>query len=206
VAVRVYKGETWYDQYQPASIPPLLQGDAFGLFTQGWVWGEMTGTQRLAGYTVERACHQDGADCRMVKALFSGNGYTYELSLTYPLGFEAPQALLTAYTAIVEGLRLDPPPGPTPTPPVKEELGPGPFIGQEAALADVQEGQNVELLEAHLVPEAEARRQADVCNTFEGHPDGVWLLLVRGVFEGSERTLLFFVDAVTGVELCGEER
>jgi len=206
VEVRVYRGETWYDQYQPASVPPLLQGDAYGLFEQGWVSGGMTATQGLSGYTVERACQQDGADCRMVKALFSGNGYTYELSLIYPLGFEAPQALLTAYTAIVEGLRLDPPPGPTPTPPIKQELGSGPFISQEEALAAVQEGQVSELLEAQLVPEAEARRQADACSTFEGHPDGVWLLRVTGTFEGSERTLLFFVDAVTGVQLCGEER
>ncbi len=56
------------------------------------------------------------------------------------------------------------------------------------------------------MPEAEARRQSDACSTFEGHPDGVWLLWVRGTFEGSERTMLFFVDAVSGVQLCGEER
>ena len=206
VAVRVYEGETWYDQYEPASIPPLLQGDAFGLFEQGWVWDDQMSTQGLAGYTVERDCRQDGAECRMVKALFSGNGYTYELALTYPLGFEAPQALLTAYTAMVEGLRLDPPPGPTPTPPIRQELGPGPFLSQEEALAAVWEGQVAELLEARLVSEAEARRQSDACNTFTGHPDGVWLLQVRGTFEGSERTMLFFVDAVSGAQLCGEER
>ena len=206
VAMRVYKGETWYDQYEPASIPPLLQGDAFGLFDQGWAPEQVTGTQGLVGYTVERACQQDGADCRMVKALLSGNGYTYELSLTYPLGFEASQELLTAYTAIVEGLRLDPPPGPTPSPPIRQELGPGPFIDREAALVAVREGQNIEMLGAQLVPEAEARRQSDVCSTFEGHPDGVWLLRVRGTFEGSQRTMLFFVDAESGVQLCGEER
>jgi hypothetical protein len=206
VAVRVYEGETWYDQYEPASIPPLLQGDAFGLFTQGWAWGESAGTQGLAGYTVERGCQQNGAECRMVKALFNGNGHSYELSLTYPLGFEAPQALLTAYTAMVEGLQLDPPPGPTPTPPIRQELGPGPFLSQEEALAAVWEGQVAELLEARLVSEAEARRQSDTCNTFTGHPDGVCQLQVRGTFEGSERTMLFFVDAVSGVQLCGEER
>jgi len=205
-AVRVYEGETWYDQYEPASIPPLLQGDAFGLFEQGWVWDSQTDTQGLSGYTVERACQQDGAGCRMVKALFNGNGHIYELALTYPLGFEAPQALLTAYTAMVEGLRLDPSPGPTPTPPIRQELGPGPFLSQEEALAAVWEGQVAELLEARLVSEAEARRQSDACNTFTGHPDGVWLLQVRGTFEGSERTMLFFVDAVSGVQLCGEER
>ena len=206
VEMRVYQGETWYDQYEPASIPPLLQGDAFGLFEQGWVWDSQTDTQNLSGYTVERACQQDGAACRMVKALFSGNGHTFELSLTYPLGFDAPQALLTAYTAIVEGLRLDPPPGPTPAPPIKQELGSGPLIDQEQALAAVQEGQIAELLGAQLMSEAEARRQSGACNTFEGHPDGVWLLQVRGTFEGSERTMLFFVDAVTGVQVCGEER
>jgi hypothetical protein len=206
VQVRVYEGETWYDQYEPASIPPLLQGDAFGLFTQGWVWDSQMDTQGLSGFTVERACQQDGAACRTVKALFSGNGHTYELSLTYPLGFDASQALLIAYTAIVEGLWLDPQPGPTPPPPIKQELGPGPFIDQEAALVAVREGQNIELLGAQLVPEAEARRQSGACSTFEGHPDGVWLLQVRGTFEDSERTMLFFVDAESGVQLCGEER
>ena len=84
--------------------------------------------------------------------------------------------------------------------------GPGPFISQEEALAAVQEWQIAELLGAQLVSEVEARRQAGACNTFEGHPDGVWLLQVRGTFEGSERTMLFFVDAVTGVQVCGEER
>jgi hypothetical protein len=206
VEMRVYEGETWYDQYEPASIPPLLQGDAFGLFEQGWVSGWTTGTQGLSGYTVERACQQEGTACRTAKALFNGNGYSYELSLTYPLGLEASQELLTAYTAIVEGLRLDPPPGPAPAPPIKQELGSGPFLSQEESLAAIRDGQVVELIGAQLVSEAEARRQSDACNTFQGHPDGVWLLEVRGTFEGSERTMLFFVDAVTGVQVCGEER
>ena len=205
VELRVYRGETWYDPYLPASIPPLLQGDALGQLTQGWVWDGQATTQGLSGYIVERACPQ-GGECRWIRTLFSGNGYTYEISLAYPTGFDASQPLLTAYTAVVEGLRLDPPPGPTPTPPINQELGPGPFIGREAALAAVRDGQNVELLEAELLPEAEARRRSGVCGTFSGHPGGVWLLRVRGAFEGSQRTMLFFVDAMSGDQLCGEER
>lgn len=205
VELRVRRGETWYDPYLPASIPPLLQGDAFGLFTQGWVGDGQAATQGLSGYIVERACPQ-GGECRWVRALFSGNGCTYEISLAYPTGFDASQPLLTAYTAIVEGLRLDPPPGPTPAPPINQELGPGPFIDPQAALAALGEGQNVELLEAELLSEAEARRRSGVCSAFEGHPGGVWLLRVRGDLEGSRRTMLFFVDAASGVQLCGEER
>ena len=205
VELRVYRGETWYDPYLPAAIPPLLQGDAFGLFTQGWVWGSQVAVQGLSGYIVERPCPQ-GGECRWIRTLFNGCGHTYELSLAYHTGLSASQPLLTAYTAIVEGLRLDPPPGPTPTPPVNQELGPGPFISREAALAALGEGQNVELLEAELLSEAEARRRSDVCSSFEGHPAGVWLLRVRGDFEGSRRTMLFFIDAASGDQMCGEER
>ena len=204
VTIKVHAGETWYDQYDPSSIPPLLQGEAFGVYEQGWAFGGQGEGSRLAGFQVDR---QTGSGERSVAALFSAGGYTYELALRFPLGLDAPQPLLTAYTAIVEGLKLDTPPGPTPTPPVKQTLGSGPFLGQGDALARVQEreGQQVELLDARLVSEVEARGQADPCNTFMGHPDGVWLLTVRGQFEGMARTMLFFLDATTGEQLCGEE-
>jgi hypothetical protein len=61
------------------------------------------------------------------------------------------------------------------------------------------------LLEAKLVSEADARQFADACNTFESHPDGVWLLTVRGVFEDQTRTIRMYLDAPTGEQLCGEE-
>jgi len=203
VVVRVHASETQYDQYV-ASAPPLLQGEGFGVYEQGWAFGGQGEGPRLAGFQVDR---QAGPSERSAAALFSGGGYTYELALRFPLGFDAPQPLLTAYTAIVEGFRLDRPPGPTPTPPVKQTLGPGPFLGQDEALARVQEreGQQVELLDAKLVSEAEARNRADPCSSFMSHPDGVWLLTVRGQFEGMARTMLFFLDATTGEQLCGEE-
>jgi len=65
--------------------------------------------------------------------------------------------------------------------------------------------QEIELLEAPIVSEAQAHREAEACNTFEGHPDGVWLFRVRGPFEGMTRTLRLFLDATTGEQLCGEE-
>jgi hypothetical protein len=78
-------------------------------------------------------------------------------------------------------------------------------LSQDEALAQVLEGEGVELLNAELTSEAEARRRADACGTFMGHPTGVWLLLVRGTFEGMMRTMHFFIDASSGEQLCGEE-
>ncbi len=59
---------------------------------------------------------------------------------------------------------------------------------------------------AVLLPEAEARRRAHACSTFIGHPDGVWLLTVRGAYEGVTRTLNLFLDGTSGEQLCGKER
>jgi hypothetical protein len=204
VMVRVHAGETGYDQYDPASIPPLLQGQAFGVFEQGWAFDSHIEGQHLAGFQVD---HPAAAGDGSVSVLFSSNGYTYELALRFPMGFDAQQQLLTIYSAMVEGFRLDQTPGPTPTPPVKQTLGAGPFLSQDEALARVREsqGQVVELLDAQLVSEVEARRLADACGTFEGHPDGVWVLLVRGSFEGMMRTMRFFANASSGEVLCGEE-
>lgn len=205
VTIRVHKGEAHYDPYDPATVPPLLQGDSWGVFEQGFSFGApLEGSQRLAGYRVDR---REASGERTVAVLFAAQGRTYELSLRYPAGFDSPQPLLTAYTAIVEGFRLDVAPGPTATPPVKQALGAGPFLGQEQALARLAqaEGQPLQLLSARLMPEAAARLWAGPCATFAGHPDGVWLLAARGQFEGQERTILFFLDATTGAKLCGEE-
>ncbi len=204
VVVRVHVGETRYDQYDSASIPPLMQGNAgFSVFEQDYVF-DQADSQHLAGYQVDR---EAGPDKRSVSVLFSSGSHTYELALTYPLGFDAPQPLLTAYSAIVVGFRLDAPPGPTSTPPVKQSLGAGPFLSQGEALAHVRErnGHETELLDAKLVSEVEARKLAEACNTFMSHPDGTWVLTVRSVFEGMTRTMRLFLDAVSGEQLCGEE-
>ncbi len=205
VALQVYEGETLYDQYDPASTPRLLQGSGWGVYEQGLSFGEaLPGSQRLAGYQVER---EAPAGQRGVAVLLSGNGRTYELSLRYPTGFDAPQPLLTTYSAMVEGFRLDTPPGPSPTPPVRQSLGAGPFLSQEEALAAARraQGEGIELLGAELVPEAEARRRAAACGTYSGHSEGVWVLTVRGTFEGTGRTMRLFLDATSGQQLCGEE-
>jgi len=206
VVVRAHIGETHYDQYDPASLPPLLRGDGFGVFEQGWAFGETNvSSQHLAGYSVE---HEVGAGERSVSVLFSGSGRTYELALRYPTGFDAPQPLLTAYSALVEGFRLDTPPGPSPTPPVKQALGPGPFINREqaekGAIASLQGG-DWQIEDARLVPEAEARRLAGACGTFEGHLEGVWVVYLRGRYEGRQTAFAVFLDAVNGAHLCGEE-
>lgn len=204
VVVRVHAGETHYDQYDSASMSPLMQeATGFGVFEQDYVF-DKADSQHLAGYQVDR---EAGLSERSVSVLFNGGGRTYELALTYLLGFDAPQPLLTAYSAIVVGFRLDVPPGPTPTPPVKQSLGTGPFLSQDEALTRVRErnGHETELLDAKLTSEAEARQLADACNTFMGHPDGVWVLTIHGVFEGTTRTMRLFLDAVSGEQLCGEE-
>ena len=83
----------------------------------------------------------------------------------------------------------------------------GPFLSQEAALARVRaaNGKEIELIEAQLLSEAAARAQVSACATFFGHPDGVWVLMVRGKFEDAERTMQLLLDAESGEQLCGEE-
>ncbi len=203
LTVRVHQGETRYDQYDPGSTPPILQGRGWGVYQQGLSYGQPpAGSQGLSGWVVD---HGDQPGERSRSAVFSAHGRTYELAMRYPLGFAARQDLLSAYTAIVEGLRLDAPPAPSPTPPVRQELGEGPFLGEEEALVGLHEGEDVKLLEAELVSEAEARRRAGACSSYSGHSEGVWLLTVRGTFEGQLRTLRMYVDAVSGAQLCGEE-
>ncbi|MCC6189503.1 MAG: hypothetical protein IT318_10730 [Anaerolineales bacterium] len=209
VTVHVYDGETRYDQYEsdPAKISPLLQGVGWGVFEQGWPAFAQAGheSQALAGHYVER--EDAPPDARSVAVLFSGGGRTYELALVFPTGYAASQELLTGYTGIVAGFRLDADPGPTPTAPVRQDLGTGPFLTEAQALAAAEQraGSPLELLAAALMPEAAARRQAEACTAFMGHPDGVWLLTVRGPYEGQTRTLRLFLDAVSGEQLCGEE-
>ncbi len=205
VQVRVHSGETWYDQYVPSSIPPLLQADGFGVYGQGGAFGRPLTAHLLDGFVAERKA---GPGEQEVSALFSGNGYTYELTLRFPLGFEASQELLTTYTAIVERFQLDVQPGPTPTAPVRQSLGPGPFLTSDEAFTRIREkgeGEGIELISARLVPEAETRVPWSPCSTFFGHPDGVWLVTVHGTFDGLARTMLYYVDATTGESLCGEE-
>ncbi len=212
VSLRVHSGETHPDPYDPASAPPLLSGQTWSTFQQGSGLSREgpaqnkagPSSQRLAGYRTERD-GQPGE--RTVAVLFSGSGKTYEMSLRCPLGFAASQPLLNAYAAIVAGFRLDVPPAPSPTPPVQQVLGPGPFVSEEEALTAAcdQFAGEIEPLGVQLVSEAEARRLAGSCAAFGGHTGGVWVLSLRTPRAARTHTMRLFLDAATGRPLCSEE-
>jgi hypothetical protein len=203
VILRIHPDEMHLDPYSRTSIPLPMQGRSFGLYSQSWLGDQAhIASQRLNGYV----SHKSGADEREVTVLFSGKGRTYEISLRYPTGFDASQQLLTIYSAIVYGFRLDVVPEPSPTLPIKQTLGTGSFLSQEEALTRLREhrGTNITLLDALLVSEATTRRQATACGNFQSHPDGVWMLVVQETLSGTAHTTRFFIDATTGKPLCGE--
>jgi hypothetical protein len=205
ITVRTHPGETHHDPYDPSSATPLLQGRQWSTLLQASaLGGKGPANQGLAGYRIKSDAGP--GEC-VATVLFSGHGKTYELSVRYPLGFAAAQPLLTAYSAIVAGFRLDTPPGPTPTPPVRQALGPGPFVdqGEIVKAACDRCRQEIESAEAKLVSEAEARQLAGECSAFTGHIDGVWVLTVRTPAATRTQTMRFFYDATTGRELCREE-
>jgi hypothetical protein len=111
---------------------------------------------------------------------------------------------MTAYGSIVDEFRLDVAPGPTPTLPIKQALGPGPFLSQEQALAALMQQRpgDLELLGAQLVTESVAR---DCGADMGGHPDGIWMLVVRGTFEGETRVMRLYLDGMTGQLVAGEQ-
>ncbi len=203
VIVRVYPGETHDDPYDPAAAPRLA-GQNWSLFEQATARaGQAADSPGLSGYRLERS--QSGE--RTLAVLFSGHGKTYDLSVRFPLGLDAPQPVLTAYTAMVAGFSLNTPPGPTPTPPVRQALGPGPFLSAKQALAATcgRLDQQVETFGAELVSEAQARTLGARCARFMGHYDGVWVLTVRTPRASSTQAMRLFYDAATGRELCSEE-
>ncbi len=211
VIVRVHEGELNYDQYDPANAPALLADvDGWSQFHQGgWPYDQAAPRpQGLSGFAVQR---KPGAaeGVRPIALLFTGHGRTYEISLSYPTGFAASPELMGIYTAIVQGFRLDEAPGPTATPPIRQELGAGPFLTEAEAFAEAsaRAASIIENLGGELLSEAAARQAVEngPCNTFTGHPEGVWLLRVSGQFEDRPMQLRLLLDAVTGEQLCGEE-
>ncbi len=211
VLVRIQEGELNYDQYDPANTPPLLRdADGWGQFQQGgWPYDQLSPRpQGLTGFQVQRKAGATEGE-RPVAVLFGGRNRTYEISLAYPTGFAASPGLTRDYTAIVQGFRLDELPGPTATPPIRQELGPGPFLTEEQAFAKARERSEspIENGGGELMSEAAARQLVtnSPCNTFTGHPEGVWVLRVSGQFEGRAMQLRLLLDAVTGEQLCGEE-
>ncbi len=194
--LRINEGETHYDQYS-RDIPARLLGNGWGIFQQGNFPEDKLQTQHLAGHFVNRTENDETATDAV---LFNAYGRTYELSWSFPLGLQASQELLTNFTAIVETFRFDDMPGPTPTAPIKTQLGKGPFLSEQEAFAKIPDKRMI-FLKAELMSERAARQRADACNTFMGHPDGVWVLTAQR----KKRVFLEYIDAVTGEFLCGEQ-
>jgi len=204
--VRVHDGETYQDHLDPHSRPPLLAGAGLvPIHVRGHLDRPVPSPQML-GYKVERYDRVD-TSTSSVSILINSQGRTYELGLRYSLGLDASQMLLNAFMALVESFEPDVLPGPTPTLPIRQALGPGPFISQEDAIERVRprSREPLGLVEARLVSEAEARRTAGLCvATFRGHHDGVWIITNRPDPADPVPSTRWLVDATTGTEICGE--
>ena len=104
----------------PSPLSNQLPAGANGssVFERGWSFGASTpGSQRLIGRGI---IWSEPPGHMRISVLFSGEDRVYELALRFPTGFANPQPLLTDFTAIVEGFRIDHPAlaatlGPEPT-------------------------------------------------------------------------------------------
>ncbi len=113
VMIRVHPQEPVLDNLDWVLEPPLLAGMPVMYFAQGDGAGmNLPDNQHLIGYIGET---EPKPDSRFMTVYFLGNGRTYEIALTYPMGFAASQTLLTDYSIMVESLRLDFLPDPTAT-------------------------------------------------------------------------------------------
>ncbi len=198
VTIRVQEGGAAFDPFVPPTREPA-KAPGVSAFAQ-----QDQGSQHLHGYVLSL---QDSTTEHSTSVFFSGIERTYELRLLYPVGLNASQALLDAYTGMVKGFRLDNPPAATPTPPIKQAVGQGPFISRDEAWAQARQinEPDLQLLDARLVSEAEARRTANLCQSMiPGHPEGIWLLTASYTFEGEHMLYHSFVDAATGQRYCGE--
>ncbi len=197
--VRVHDGEIrLYDPDALKGLTWLQQAQGMGVYQHGGYGGS-----GLPGYVVDL---KYGPDERIRSFILSGSGHIYELTMRYPLGFDYSQALVNHLGAIVAGFRLDMPPTPTVTP-TRFPLGEGPFLSRDEIIAIARERYgDIEILDARLVAEKEARyTDVRTCYIFPDHPEGVWLLVVRGELEGATRTVRFFLNGKTGEQSCGEE-
>ncbi len=205
ILVRVYTGETHYDQYDVAHTPLLLQQVGGGPFTSDSLpFAEQVKHQALSGYY--RDFGGADRDAQQIGIVVSNYGRSYELFLRYPLGMDAAPDLTAAYTFVVLSFAFDMPPAPTPTPPIRQVLGKGPFLSTDQLLVQLRRnhGAEAKLLDSQLVSEAAARQLHKGCSTFQGHYDGIWLVTLYGMSDGMWGTLRGVYDATTGNELCGE--
>jgi len=172
-------------------------------------------TPRLVGRFQTDCAAGSGERCHA--AYFKGNGRTYELMLRYPIGFEAPQDLISGFGAMIDRLGIHGMPTRTPTPPVQTALDGEPYWTREQV-----EEQARGMLDygpwrfdsVRLVPEAEAR-QLNLCyidGLFEGgdpdrhdtraHPDGVWIVRQIGNYAGQPAVYNTYLGATDGYHLC----
>src|SRR5690606_4639892 len=97
-------------------------------------------------------------------------------------------AILTLYSAMAASVRFSEPVDVSdpldPTLTASDELGPGPFIGEDTAeyRAVVVSGMHeATVISTALVSEREARLAVPgSCREFPGRPEGVWLVTVEG--------------------------
>jgi hypothetical protein len=205
VTIIVHPGETHHDPYDPDALPPLLAGHKWTVIAQNATLDQgSTRGQGLVGYRLERI-EQSGT--RTTTVLLSANGDTYEFSVAYPLGTAAPQPVLSAYSAIVAGFRLERPVEPSPTPPVRQVLGAGPFLSEDETLVAACDllGGDIASPVAQLMTEAAARQLGTECARFNGHYDGIWVVTVRTTRAARTGVLRLLLDATNGRELCRQE-
>jgi hypothetical protein len=151
---------------------------------------------------------------REARVVLNHEGNTVILSLRYPDGSDLDHDGLAVFTEIVARMRLHGEIGSTdPMDPVlfaRDELGEGPFLSEDDArysglMASGLTG--AETVDAHLVSESQARQAVPgACRSFDGQPEGVWLVTVRGQSPtGQTVQRLVFLDATTGTRLCQTE-
>ena len=148
-----------------------------------------------------------------IRAEIASSGRVYSFEMRYPVGPGASQALLTAFHLIVDRFRIDGRPTFTPTPTPRDTLGPGPFLSAEEAVSRALAGIPYgpwEVERARLVDEAAARRM-NLCGLnggmmtygdFAGHPEGVWVVTMRGLMDGVPAVYHTYLDGVLGWHLC----
>ena len=162
------------------------------------------------------SCREEQGE-RCVRAFLSGRGRTYDVALDYPVGFDAPQALLTRYTAIVDRFQIDGMPTKTATPTPRTTLGGGPFWtrgqAERMALSMIPSGPWT-VSDARLVSVAEAgrlnlcamhRAPMRPCDDVSLDTDGVWIVRLVGSFDGRPATYYTYLDANEGHHLCTAE-
>ncbi|ACZ40324.1 hypothetical protein Sthe_2917 [Sphaerobacter thermophilus DSM 20745] len=148
---------------------------------------------------------------REVRLVANYRGNTVVVAAHFTDGAALNPALLTVFSAMAASVRfaepvdLADPLDPTLT--ARDELGPGPFIGEATAAerAVIVSGlHDAVVTNTTLVPEREARLAVPgSCREFPGQPEGVWLVTIEGTHpSGQAARLLVYLDAGSGERLC----